>query len=497
MNRREPVFRGAHRAHRALLASLLLVPVLAADAQQTNPETGFDRTRPPVLGPAPTLTVPVVQNSRLENGVALRVAEHRELPLVQVTLLIAGGGRLDGDTHGLASFVANMLDEGAGRRDANALQAELAYLGAALSTGAGWDNTSVSLKVARRNLEAALDLMADIVLRPTFATTEVRRQRDLRLASLLQQKDQPTSLAGLAFNQLLFPEGHPYQHALGGDSVSTVRIDSLMVRTFHTATYRPSRASFFVVGDLGEAEARTLLAARFGRWRAEGPERTPGPVLVQPTRPVGVKVVLVDKPGAAQSVIQIGTTGVERTNADFAALEVMNTILGGSFSSRLMTNLRETKGYTYGAGSSFTWRPLPGPFVASASVRTNVTDSSLVEFFSELRALRSAPVDEVELARAKAYLMLGVPGDLESTSQIAGQMVGLASFNLPLAWLTEYVEQVGKVTIADVRRVAERYLPAENALVVVVGDLARIRAGIEALNLGEVSVREVGQIARD
>jgi len=464
-----------------------------AGAQQA----AFDRTKPPALGPAPTLAVPSVKSARLENGVGLRLVEHRELPLVQVTLVIAGGGRLDNDTRGLASFVAGMLDEGAGRRDASALQAELAYLGASLSTGASWDNTTISLKVARRNLEPALDLMADIVLRPTFAESEVRRQRELRLAALLQQKDQPNALASLAFNQLLFPEGHPYHHALGGDSVSTARLDSAMVRTFHAATYRPGRAVFYIAGDLGEAEARALLAPRFGRWRAEGPERTPVPVLVQPVRPNGVKVVLVDKPGAAQSVIQIGTTGVERTNADYAAIEVMNTILGGSFSSRLNSNLRETKGYTYGAGSGFSWRPLPGPFTASSSVRTNVTDSSLVEFFSELKRIRATPVDSAELARAKAYLVLGVPGDLESTSQIAGQMVGLANFNLPLEWLTEYVERVNAVTLEDVKRVAERYLPAENALVVVVGDLEKIRAGIEALKLGDVTVRDVGSIARE
>lgn len=476
-----------------LTAGLTTALVPTAGAQQA----AFDRTRPPTLGPAPALTVPTVKSGRLENGVSLRVVEHRELPLVQVTLLVAGGGRLDGNDRGLATFVANMLDEGAGKRDANALQAELAFLGASLSTGAGWDNTSVSLKVARRNLEAALDLMADVVLRPTFSAAEVRRQRDLRLAGLLQQKDQPGALASLAFNQLLFPEGHPYHHALGGDSTSTAAIDSAAVRDFHRGSFRPARASFIVVGDLSEAEARTLLGARFGKWRAEGPERTPPPVLVQPARPTGVKVVLVDKPGAAQSVIQIGTVGVERTNADYAAIEVMNTILGGSFSSRLNTNLRETKGYSYGAGSGFSWRPLPGPFLASSSVRTNVTDSSLVEFFSELRSIRTVPVDAEELERAKAYLILGVPGDLESTSQIAGQVAGLANFNLPLDWLTEYVDRVGKVTVEDVKRVAERYLPAENALVVVVGDLARIRAGIEALNLGEVSVREVGQIVRE
>jgi zinc protease len=220
-------------------------------------------------------------------------------------------------------------------------------------------------------------------------------------------------------------------------------------------------------------------------------------VLVTPTAPQGIQVILVDKPNAAQSVVIVGTTGADRTSGDYAAIEVMNTILGGSFSSRLMTNLRETKGYTYGVGSGFAYRPLPGPFSVNSGVRTNVTDSSLVEILKELRAIRESPVSAEELARAKAYITLAVPGDLESTSQIAGEMATLANWNLPLAYLREYVERVGAVTAADVQRVARQYLPAQNGYVVVVGDLARIRSGIDALALGPVTVREVGSIVRD
>lgn len=253
--------RAAHTAHttRAALLTALLAAPLALPAQG-----GFDRTRPPTLADAAPLTVPAVKISRLSNGAELRVVEHRELPLVQITFQTAGGGRLDRDTPGLATFVASMLDEGAGTRDANALQSEVAFLGASLFAGADWDNTTVSLKVARRNLEPALDLMADIVLRPTFAEAEVRRQRDLRLAGLLQQKDQAGALASLAFNQVMFPAGHPYHHSLGGDSISTARLDSAVVRDFFTQSVRPSRASFTVVGDLSEADARRLLNARFG-----------------------------------------------------------------------------------------------------------------------------------------------------------------------------------------------------------------------------------------
>jgi predicted Zn-dependent peptidase len=175
---------------------------------------------------------------------------------------------------------------------------------------------------------------------------------------------------------------------------------------------------------------------------------------------------------------------------------VMNTILGGSFSSRLMSNLRETKGYTYGVSSSFQWRPLPGAWIASSDVRTNVTDSSLVEFFKELNALRTAEVSAEELARAKAYLGLAVPGDLESTAQIAGQITSLAAFNLPLTYLQEYVAAVEKVTAADVARTARRLIPADNATIVVVGDLSKIRAGIEALNLGPISVLSVAELTK-
>jgi len=219
-------------------------------------------------------------------------------------------------------------------------------------------------------------------------------------------------------------------------------------------------------------------------------------VLVAPRRAQGVQLILVDKPGAAQSVITVAAPGVERTTGDYAAIEVMNTVLGGSFSSRLNTVLRETKGYTYGASSGFSYRPLPGPFTASSAVRTNVTDSALVEIFRELRAIRETPVTADELARAKAYLALAVPGDLESTAQVAGEVAALALWNLPVEYLTEYVARVEQVTAADVQRVARTFVPAENAWVIVVGDLAKIRAPIEALGLGPVTVREVGSVAR-
>jgi zinc protease len=208
-----------------------------------------------------------------------------------------------------------------------------------------------------------------------------------------------------------------------------------------------------------------------------------------------VKIYLVDKSGAAQSVIQLGSPGADRLGPDYAAVTVMNTILGASFSSRLNTNLRETKGYTYGISSRFVWSPLPGPFVIASSVRTNVTDSSLVEIFKELRSIRDTPVDAKELERAKAYVALAVPGRFETNASIAGQLVDLGSYGLPLSAVNDFVSRVNAVTAADVQHVARQYIPADRATLVVVGDLAKVRAGIEALKLGTITVLDVSSIA--
>lgn len=484
-----------HTLRRVLAAGLLALAVGDVTAQNAPVPASANPNVPDLPPPAP-LTVPAVRSLALANGVQLRVVEHHELPLVQVLLQVTGGSRLDGAAAGLASFMANMLDEGAGTRDALALQSDLALLGASLSTSADWDRITVSLKVPARSLAPALDLMADVVLRPTFASSEVRRQRDLRLTSLLQRRDSPNALADLAFNQVLYPATHPYHRSPIGDSISVASFDSAQVRGFYERVMQPGRATIYVVGDVSEAQVRELFGQRFGSWRAAVPAANPPAAPPAVATPSASRVYLIDKPEAAQSVIVIGWPGVERTTPDYAALTVMNTLLGGSFTSRLNMNLRETKGYTYGAGSGFAYRVMPGPFTASASVRTNVTDSSLVEFFRELRLVRDSLVPPDELARAKAYVELRLPGNLETTSQVASQMASLALYGLTLDELPRFAAQVRAVTPADVRRVAQRYLTPDRAVIVVVGDLAKVRQPIERLDLGPITVLEVNAVAR-
>ncbi len=431
----------------------------------------------------------------MPSGLQVEVVEQHELPLVQVLLVVTGGSRSDGDVPGLASFTANMMRQGAGSRDATTLQSEFAFLGANFFAGADWDDFTVSLKVPTRSLAAALDLMADVVLRPTFRAAEVERQRSLRLTSLLQQRDSPNALADLAFNQTLYPADHPYHNSTQGDSASVAAFDSTRVRGFYADVMRPDRARMIVVGDITESQAWSLISARFADWRAHGAAASPAPV--QAVAPAtSTQVVMVDKPDAAQSVIIIGWTGADRRSPDYASLTVMNSLLGGAFTSRLNMNLREKRGYTYGANSRFAYRVVPGPFTASAAVRTNVTDSSLVEFFKELRALRDEPVPEDELARAKAYVQLRLPTGLESTSQVAAQIASLGDFGLTLEELPQFAARVRTVTPADVQRVAREYLRPDAATVVVVGDLSKIRSGIEALHLGPILVLKATTVAR-
>ena len=210
----------------------------------------------PTLGPAPRLTMPDVEHDTLPNGLRLQVVRMPEVPLVNARLTIGAGARRDDDQPGLATFTANMLDEGAGTRDAFAIAAELEYLGASLSTGAGWEGTIIALDAPKRTFAQAMDLMADVVLRPTFSKVDVERQRDLRLAGILQQRDQPGAVANLVFSHVVFPEGHPYHAPIGGDSASTASLDSATVRDFWSRAANPRSSTLIVTGDITLAEAR-------------------------------------------------------------------------------------------------------------------------------------------------------------------------------------------------------------------------------------------------
>ena len=474
---------------RRAFAATLLATGLAACA--TAPAARGPVTTAPALGPAPALTLPTVDTARLENGLTILVSRNAEVPLVSARLVIDGGARIAGAPSGLATFTAGMLDEGAGGKDALELAAAVDFLGASLSTSAGWENFTISVSGPKRTFDQAMGLLADVLLRPAFNEADVARERDARQAQLVSAKDSPGQVASRVFARNVFPAGHPMHENLSGDSASTAALTAEAVRAFWASVANPRAATLVITGDVTPDEARRWAAANLGGWRAPASSATkPAAASVAaPPRPA-TRVILVDKPGAPQSVIFIGAPGVDRESPDYAAITVMNTILGGSFSSRLNDILREQRGYSYGASSSYQWSPVPGPFLAASQVRTNVTDSSLAVFFHEFERIRTEPVPADELNRARNYLVLGSLGDYETASQVAGAITGALQFGHPLARTAAELEAMGRVTAAEVQAAARRHLDPAHLTVVVVGDITAIRPGIEALGLGPIEVQE-------
>lgn len=467
-------------------------PPLASPPAPEQPSVTAYPTVPPDLGPAPEFSLPEPTERTLANGLRVIYVPWGDLPLVQA-VLITRGGMMDDPARlpGLASFTAEMLDEGAAGMSALELAESIEQLGASLSTSTSWDVAQVSLQVLTSQLPDALQLMADVTIRPDFPDAELLRVREERLTTLARARDNPGTVAANAFSALVFGADHPYGRLATQEAVG--RIDRSTVAEFHERHYRPGVSTLVLAGAVDES-LHAQVEEAFGGW-ARGDDvpaaSVPGPPTVPATR-----IVLVDKPGAAQSEIRIGHPAVARDTEDFYALQVLNTLLGGSFTSRLNQNLRETHGYTYGAGSGFGMRLGIGPFTAGAAVVTEKTDSALVEFFSELNRIRDEAVPMDELERAKQYVALRLPQQFETSGQIAGRMAELATYDLPLAWYDDYVREIMAVTSQDVQRAAQQHVRPGRSVVVVVGDRQVIEPGLAALPFGPVDIREVEEFAR-
>ena len=481
---------------RTLVAGAALVAALAVAA--TTPLTAQqrpDRSKPPVTGPAPELKLPPIQRFTLGNGLRVWLLEQHEVPLVQANLVVLSGAAADvPGQFGAASMTAAMLDEGAAGKAALALADEIEFLGATVSTSASFDASAVRLSTPAARLGDAMALMAQVALTPDFPETDFNRLRTERLTSLLQARDDASALVGLAFPRLLYGPEHRYGTGAAGTEATLKALGVAELRAFHRAHYRPDNAVLIVVGDITPGALRPLVEQRFGSWKAEGAMPAALPVRNSP-QPGKRQIYIVDKPGAAQSQIRIGLVGVPRSTPDYIALDVLNTMFGGAFTSRLNQNLRETHGYTYGAFSMFDMRKAAGPFFAMAGVQTDKTADALKEFFIELtNILKPIPADELD--RFKNYAALGYAGEFETNSQLAAKLEGLAVYNLPEDEFSTYVGAVRKVTPADVQRVAKQYLLLDKLAVVVVGDRASIEAPIRATNLGPVTVVPVADVMK-
>jgi predicted Zn-dependent peptidase len=452
-----------------------------------------DRSHPPKPGPAPSLHMPPIQKRALSNGLPVWIVELHKVPVAQINLLVFSGSADDPPGRfGAASLASAMLEEGAGNRSALEVADAIDFLGADLSAGSGIDSSAVRLHVPVARLADALPIMADVALRPTFKKEELDRLRQQRLTQMIQGRDDPQTIASAAFPRVLYGPRHRYGTPTGGtaETVKTFTPDDL--REFYSSTFRPDHATILAIGDVTPDKVMPLLEKSFGAWKASG-AAAPKQTIAAVDEPAERTVYIVDKPGAAQSQIRIGWIGVPRSTPDYFPLVVMNTILGGSFSSRLNMNLREQHGYTYGASSQFDMRAAAGPFSAAAGVQTDKTKESLTEFFNELNGILK-PIPSEELSRAKNYVALRYPGGFETTSDISRQLENALVFRLPDNYFSTYVQNIQAVTAADVARVAQKYIAPGRFAVVVVGDQKAIEPGIRSLNLGPVKVMTIDEV---
>jgi predicted Zn-dependent peptidase len=414
------------------------------------------------------------------------MVEMHETPVIELAMIVNSGAATDpAGQFGVAHFTAEMLDEGAGSRSALELSDAVDFLGASLSTSSSFDASQIRLHSLSSKIDDALPLFADVTMRPTFPETELARLRQERLTTLMQLRDNPSQLASAAFARVLYGPAHRYGTPVMGTEATNTRLASADLKAFYAAHYHPANAMLLVVGDVAPGAFLPQLERAFGAWQARPvPARPSWP---DPSPAERRRVFLLDKPGAAQSEIRIGALGVARTTPDYFPITVMNTILGGSFSSRLNMNLRERNQFSYGASSSFAMRRMTGPFVAAAGVQTDKTSEALQEFFKELQGM-SEPVPAGELTRVKNLEALSFPSSFETTRDVASHLTELVVHGLPESFLRGYVRSIQSVTAADVQRAARQYLASARFVTVIVGDRSKIEAPLRASGFGDLEV---------
>ncbi len=434
-----------------------------------NPEQQSFKQPPPPL-PLSALKLPKPIETRLANGLTVVVIEDTRLPLVSFRLALRTGDAHDPkELPGLMDMLTGLLTEGTEKRTSREIADEVARLGATLQAGANSDFTTIAASSLTLFHEEILDLMADVVLHPIFPENEVDLAKQNTKESLKQQRAQPSFLANEMVAKMMFGD-HPYAvTAPTPASVDAVTRDRVVA--FHKSTFLPNNAVMVVAGDVEREAIQKRIEELFSGWE---PGEIVGDEFPQPPVRNSRSAYVVDRPGSAQANIIIANAGITRTSPDYFPMLLMHTIIGANASSRLFMNLREEKGYTYGAYSSLDARRTAGTFRVAAEVRTPVTGDSLKEFFYELDRIRTEPVSEKEIADAKSYLTGVFPIRLETQEGLIDQIVQIKMFGLTDDYLELYRNKVQAVTIEDIQRVAQKYVKPDEGTIVMVGDGAQL-----------------------
>lgn len=470
-------------------ARIFFAVVLSAAATLALPQAQqpLDRSNIPPPGKPPELRVPVWTKSPLHNGSTLIVSERHELPLVSFAISFVGGASQfePAGKRGTASMTASMLSEGTATKTGDQLSDALQLLGTNVAANVGSEEGSISFVSTKGKFEATLAILVDMMLHPAFPPDALERLRARTLVALTQAKDQPNAIGSVVFAKVLYGPEHPYGQRATEASVKEITRDDIV--NFHKAYFQPGRAIITVVGDVTAASVKDMVEKALAAWPKGGEK----PSFVYPALPnrQPTTIFLVDKPGAAQSVFNIGLPGPPRATPDYFALQVLNVILGGQFQSRLNYNIREVHGYSYGVNSSFAYGKGPGPFRTGGAIVSAKTDAALIEFMKELRGIvGDRPVTDEELRTAKDALIQGLPRNFGSVAATGNSITTLLVQGLPDTYYQGFAKSVAAVTKEDLLRVAKTYLDLDHLSIVIVGDRSSIEGPLKATGIAPITL---------
>ncbi|MBZ5642341.1 MAG: insulinase family protein [Acidobacteriia bacterium] len=445
------------------------------------------RENAPQPGPLRTANLPVPEIFKLSNGLTVMYNYRPNLPVVAANLVFQTGSSANPvNKPGLASFTANMLQQGTATRNATQIADEAALLGTALSSGSSMDGSNVGISSLTKNFSGALDLMADVVLHPTFPPDEIERRRASRLAAFADDRSDPNVLVVRTGVAALFGPGSPFGYDNSGNEASIKAMTRDDLVNFWKTNYVPNNAALVVAGDIPVDQLKTLAESKFSAWKpGEIPPSSNGDI--QPTK---AKIVIVDRPGAQQTMVRLEQMAVARNTPDYPAMEVMNSELGGLFSSRINLNLREEHGYTYGASSFFIYRRSLGYFLTGGGIRTDATGPAVSEILKELHRMMDTAMTPSELSLAKDSQSRSLPGMFESSFGAAGALSEIYMYNLPSDYFATLPERLNAVNADDAQAAAKKYLHPNQMILICVGDRAKIEPQLLQLDLGAVEIRD-------